>query len=424
MSVAIPSQIQYSPSLPVLPAETINTSVVISPSNGNSFQPNSNNQMIFDLGSSGFLDPATLTFRCKITVTNATTIQTLFGGGYGILNRCETFFGSQNVETVNNYNIVYNDFVNLQYNFAQKGNLAISYGFLDGTTIPDFQNTNGRDIPAAGDTIYIAIPLVCMLSSCEKLYPLFSSSAVRIQLTLEQIANCFSGTTVTGYTVTNAEIGYDMIRFGAGVENLVRAMGEKIYIKSQSMSFTGSSLSNGTSGTVNLIFNQRLSSLKGLLAHFASLDNTKAISKSFDSVDITQNNGQVQFFVNSIPYPSRQIDLASNKSVAMSELRQFIAGVHNVQSSNMSITPREWLTTIATTTTYDNVGKFFVATNTEKIQDGKNALLSGISTSNSPISLSLQLGTATTAAVNVLLLCLYDVLIEIDTVMKSATVKQ
>ena len=424
MSVAIPQQIQYSPSLPVLPAETVNTSVIISPSNGNSFKPSGNSSIIFDLGTSGYLDPATLTFRAKIVVNNATTAQTMFGGGFSVIQRLETLFGSQVVETINNYNVVYNDFVALQYNLAQKANLGISYGFLNDTTDPTLVNVNGRLIPAADTTVYIAIPLVCLLSSAEKLIPLGMMSNVRIQLTLDSIANIFSGSTVTDYTLTNVELSYDMIRFGAGVDALVRSMGEKIYIKSQSMSFTGSSLTSGTSGNVSLIYNQRLSSIKGLLAHFNGLDSAKCVNKAFDSVDITTNNGSVQFFVNSVPYPTRAIDLLNNKAVAMSELRNFISGFHTVQGSNQSISAKEWAYTQASTVTTTSPAKFFIGTNTEKIQDGSNALLSGISTSNSPISLVLSLGTQTGQAMNVLLLCLYDVLIEVDTVMKSATIKQ
>ena len=146
MSLAIPAQIQYSPSLPVLPPETVNTAVVISPSNGSSFNPTGNNQMIFDLTSNGFIDPSTLVFRCKIAVTNATTAQTMRGGGYSIISRLETLFGSQTVESISNYNILYNDWLNLQYNFAQKANLAISHGILDSSTLPTFGNTNNRTI--------------------------------------------------------------------------------------------------------------------------------------------------------------------------------------------------------------------------------------------------------------------------------------
>ena len=68
--------------------------------------------------------------------------------------------------------------------------------------------------------------------------------------------------------------------------------------------------------------------------------------------------------------------------------------------------------------------KFFFAVNTEKIQDASNVLLSGISTQNSPISLNMQLNEATTTGYNIILMCMYDVLIEIDTIMKQASVKQ
>ena len=422
--LAIPSQIQYAPSLPVLPPETVNTSVVISPSNGSSFTPTGNSQIIFDLNSANFIDPATLVFSCKIAVTNATTAQTMRGGGYSIISRLETLLGSQNCESISNYNVLYNDWVNLQYNFAQKASLANSHGILDNSTLPTFGNTNNRSIPIAGDTFSISIPLMCLISQCEKLFPAFSAPAVRIQLTLDTIANIFSGSTITQYTVTNPQISYDMISFGKGVENLVRAMGDKIYVKSQSFTMTGSSLSTASSGNISLIYNQRLSSIKGLLAHFAGTDSALAVNKSFDSTDITNANGLLQFMVSGIPYPARACDTLNLKSSAMSELRQFVAGYHDIQGSNMSILPVEWNYLGSSTTTATNPGKWFFAVNTEKIQGESKSLLSGISTQNSPISLNLQLNTATSSGFTVLLMCMYDVLIEIDTVMKQATVKQ
>jgi len=427
MSFAIPQAIQLDATLPVLP-ECTNTSVIISPSNGNSFGPVSNNQLIFDLGSSGFLDPDTLTFRAKIAITNATTAQSLYGGGVGIINRVEVYLGSTVVETLNSYNLLYSDMVNLSYNYAQKGNLATTHGYLDLTTTPDAQNINAWDIPSAGNTLFIAIPLSCILSQCQKMIPLFLMPQVRVVMTLETLANAFTGnpTTVTGYTVTNAEIAYDMVKFSNNVEQLVKAMGGesgKLYLKSQSMTFTGSSLSSGTSGSVQLIYNQRISSLKGVLAHLTSLDVAKATNRAFDSVEITQG-GTYQFFINSIPYPSRQFDTTNNKSAVMAELRAFIASNHNVQASNMSITPKEFSQTITSTTTSDVVGKFFVGVNLEKIQgDSGKSLLSGISTSNSPISLQMSIPTALPNACNVYLLAVFDALIEIDVNMKNASVK-
>lgn len=423
MSIAIPTQIQYSPSLPVLPPETTNTAVVISPSNGSTFGPTGNSQVIFDLTSNGFIDPSTLVFRCKITVTNSTQASTMRGGGFSIISRLETLFGSQTVESISNYNVLYNDWLNLQYNFAQKANLAISHGILDSSTTPTFANTNNRLIPQAGETLYIAIPLMCLISNCQKLFPSFSAPAVRIQLTLDTSANIFSHATCA-YTITNPELSYDMIKFGSGVENLVRAMGEKIYIKSQSFTMTGASLSTGSSSNISLIFNQRLSSIKGLLAHMSGTDITKCVNGAFDSVDITNSKGLLQYNIAGINYPARSIDTTNNRNVAMSELRQFVAGYHDIQASNMSILPLEWAYGGGSTTTATSPGKFFFGVNTEKINDANNALLSGISTQNSPISLNLQLNEATTIGFNVILMCMFDVLIEIDTVMKQASVKQ
>jgi hypothetical protein len=424
MSVAIPTQLQFSPSLPVLPSETVNTSVVISPSNGNSFNPSSNS-IIFDLPTSGYLDPSTLTLRFKLVVENATSSVSMLGGAYSVINRLQVYFGSQTVENISNWNMLYTDLVNLSYNAAQKANLAITHGFLDlGATDPDLVNVNNRLISASGSTIYVAIPLVCLLSSAEKLLPLGMMSAVRVELTLAQISEIFSGTTVTNYTVSNVEASMDVIKFGSGVDALVRSMGEKIFIKSQSMSVIGSTLTSGSSGNLSLIFNQRVSSLKGVALHISGNDSTKCLNKIFDSVDVTTDKGSYQFQVNGINYPPKPLSTQDNKASCMAELRNFVSGFHSIQGSNMSIVPKEYFYTQASTTSLTAPGKFIIGVSTEKIQDARNALLTGISTSNSPITCILQLSQATTQACTLYLIALYDVLIECDLVMKSATVKQ
>jgi hypothetical protein len=67
----------------------------------------------------------------------------------------------------------------------------------------------------------------------------------------------------------------------------------------------------------------------------------------------------------------------------------------------------------ATPTTITNPGKFYFGVNTEKLTTN-GVLLSGISTQSAPISLRLQLGTATTYGYNVSVFALYDALIGVS----------
>ena len=72
---ALPNQVNYSEPLLMLPENTSNFLVAAQPTNGSSFGPGSIAQV--DLTTNrGFLDPASLYIRYKITTTSASTTQT------------------------------------------------------------------------------------------------------------------------------------------------------------------------------------------------------------------------------------------------------------------------------------------------------------------------------------------------------------
>ena len=83
----------------------------------------------------------------------------------------------------------------------------------------------------------------------------------------------------------------------------------------------------------------------------------------------------------------------------------------------------QFLSSGTDTTTMKAPSRFIFGVNTERLPQS-NALLTGISTQNSAISLRINNSTATTKSYSVQLIAMYDALIEIDTVMRSATVKQ
>ena len=76
-----------------------------------------------------------------------------------------------------------------------------------------------------------------------------------------------------------------------------------------------------------------------------------------------------------------------------------------------------------TDTTAKAPARFIFGVNTKRLPQS-NASLTGISTQNSAISLRINSSTATPQSYSVQLIAMYDALIEIDTVMRSATVKQ
>jgi hypothetical protein len=425
MSV-LPRELQYVPTLPSLGDNVVNTSVVISPTNGATFGESSIIQ--FDLPQRAFLDPNTLYLRYKVNVTAATTAAEMKGTpAYTPFVNLQTIFGSSVVENIQNYGQVQNMLVNLTHNAAQKAGLAFAYGYQDYAVTTAVTllgaNLNGRSAAASATTYSVAAPLKCVLSEAERLIPLCLMSGVRIQLTLDTIANMFTTTSVpTVFTLSNVELCYDAIDFGIGVENMVRSMGEKIYVKSASYAVSNNTLATATTGTIDLLYNTRLSSVKSLFANFGGTSSA-SLNKVYDSYDITSGNGDYSFSIGGLQYPARPISTVNNKAGAYMELKQAIGGIHSSQTNNFGISSGEFSYIGNDTTTYRIPAKFIFGQNLEKLSTN-GALLTGISTQSAPIGLRINTGTATAQQHNISVIALYDCLVEIDTISKNATTKQ
>jgi hypothetical protein len=454
MSVVLPKELAYSPSLPSLP-ECSSKEVVLSAVNGNSFV--AGNLVQWDFPQQGFLDPASLYIRYRVSVpavaTNAYYLKKI--PVYTLLQKLEVLFGSQVVETINDYNVWTNLWSDLQMDVAQRYGSATSLGMTGDivtyTTTTLAQASDGAILTPANVTaqnISLSAPLPCILSGAEKLIPLGMMPQVRLQITLESIANAFSLTGTNNQapasvTFSNMELCYTSVDFGGDVQEMVKSMGDKIYIKSQSVSAMGNNVSVASVGTLDLIYNQRLASVKSLFATFCPITAAANVAANgkFDSVDITSSNGSLVFNIAGVNYPQREVSTLYNRASVMTELRKACGALHadgffpcigrNEFNALDSAPPASEVMTFTsnggaigtTATSITNPAKFYFGVNTEKLTTN-GVLLSGISTQSAPISLRIQLGTATTYGYNVSVFALYDALIEVSPLMRDASVKQ
>lgn len=429
MSV-LPKEIAYSATKPAsLPKGTSCISAVVAPSNGSQFFENG--QIIFDLPSRGYLVPESLYLRYRATTTTVATAGVSFRGTpvYQPFQRLETIIGSQTCESITNYNQLSNMLVNCRMNVAQKVGYSQALGIGTATSAFTFDNCNGRLLPDSATTnVSMSAPLGCLMSNCDHLYPLKFSPSVRIQLTLDSIANIFTATTLpitTAFFLQNVELCFDMIEFSADVDSAVASMVDergKIMIKSQSYLSTGQTAPAGAVGSLEYIYNLRLASIKSLFLH-PSGTHANSLNKFIDALDITNSNGAYQFFVASLPYPPRPLSTALSKSAIQSELSNAFGPVHDLLTTNFAINPTEFNYINTSTTTIAIPGKFYVGVNTERLSSN-SVMLSGISSQNSPISLRIDLGTATTNAQTLQVIALFDAIIEIDVANKQVAVLQ
>lgn len=418
-SVVLPQSVNYT-SLPTLPDGVSTKSVVLAPVNGSTF---SENQLIqFDFNNTGFIKPDSIMLRYKYSYTTAVNAEMKGTPVFTPFNRLQTTIGSSVVENISNFNQVANMLTNLQLNTSQKYGLQSTYGFQSDTDVPTNEQYDGRKL-VENETGSFSAPLPCLLSNCEKLIPAGMMPQIRLELTTESIANQFTTTVVpTAMTLSNVELVYEMVEFPESVEDMIRQQAvPKIFIKSQSFANTANTLANATSGQVSMVFNQRLASIKSAFLLFTGT-SSNSLNKTMDSYDPTSGSGDFSLTIAGTQYPQTPLSAVRNKAGILQMLRQATGSIYD-KNNNFSINAKEFNLSGNTATTYDKPAKFIVGIPLEKMSNS-SALLSGISSQNSAISLNINTTTQTAQAHNVHLVLNYDLLLEIDPISREAYVKQ
>lgn len=421
----LPREIDYLGSKPSsLPNGTSTISSVSVPSNGSSFTAGDIIQI--DLPSRGYLNPSSMYIRYKVVSTGHSACSIVATPVYTFFTKLETLIGSQVVESINNYGQLCNMVVNCKMTPAQKVGVANAFGYAEASPSVALSNVNvnGCLLGATPATNYFSGPLNCILSNADKLVPLKFMPAVRVQLTLDTIANIYQGTTEpTSYAVSNVELCYDLTDFPADVDGAVASMTDangKLFIKSQSYISSGQTLASASIGNYEFIYNFRLASIKSL---FLLPAGTASNNRLYDSFDATTGNGSYQFFIASMPYPQRPLSTLQNKAGILMELGGAFGPAHDLITSQFGITPVNWSYATNGATSVIAPAQFFVGTNTERLSTNA-VMLSGVSSQNSPISVRLDLGTATASALTLQLIAMYDAVFEIDVANKQVAILQ
>lgn len=448
--VVLPKQIDYrNPAS--LPEGTQSLSIVSSPVNGSVFTPSTIIQ--FDLVNRGFLVPESMYIRYKISYTVAVGSATAnFVKGtpvYSPFQRLDTIVGSSVIESISGYNQLSNFLVNTKLNYAQKVGLAASFGysgsgvqyadtFLSTPGNLDFAANAPNGFQIATTTAattgtasqFLAAPLGCILSNSDRLLPVKYMPSIRIQLSLDSLANVVSNTTnITNFSISNCELVYDCIDFPAMVDQAIMARsGGMVTIKSQSYLSSGVTLPASSVGQLSFLFNQRLASIKSVFTLLSGTASGTCVNTFYDSIDATSGNGEYSWTIAGQNYPQRPLSTVLNKAGILMELSAAFGPISDILSTSFSINPREFnynSTNVATlATSCQQPGKFWLGTNCERLSTS-DALLTGVSSQGSPISFNITLNTAMAANAQIVqLICLYDALLQIDLNARTLVVMQ
>ena len=425
MSV-LPKEINYSQKLASLPSGTQLQEIVGLPTSGSTF---SDGAVIYiDLVQRGYLVPGSMYIRFKANYTTTANAGTVKGTpAYSHFQRIDSLIGSTVVESIQQANLWGNFVCTTKLNFSQREGLAYALGY-NSMAAGDYAPGAGFITQAAAGTqaAYFSAPFPCIFSAADHLVPLGMMPGCRVQITLDSLASIVTNTAqITAFNITNVELVYDVVDFGGEVDAAVHQMVDaegNFYIKSQSVSIASQTVPTGTAGFTSLVYGQRLTSVKSLALSLsgtgANSPNTWAASK-----DITSGNGDYQFLISGIAKPQRAISTVINKAGVLTELSKFWNSPHDAFGANMAMSYTSFSINQNAADSTNIPATFFVGTNCEKLPTN-SALLTGISTMNSPILVNLNIGTATAENTTVYLLALYDALIKINPASRQAFVLQ
>lgn len=432
MEVALPNALNYGGQSQV-PNDTQSIQYVVRPSNGSSFTAGS--QIQLELPCQNFLVGSTMSIRYKLTPTGNTTNGAYLRGTpvYAPIQRLQTLFNGQVKEDINEYGMIMTYLINSQYDSAMKNGL-VSYGYS--TVAASETVIQDGTLIALGGSISLSAPLPCCLSMVDgdKFVPMDAFSSVRFNITLDSVANIFSASLTneaatngtgsaievpTGYTITNFELVFSVCTFNQEIKDMLLGQGETLILKTQSFNNIARSLSGGASGSNDLAFEHRLRSIKSLHALFANNHAAYNPNGKFESRDLTTSNGGIQFMVGGVAYPQLGLDTLNNKSYVLIENKKTWNALGTTEF-NPSISSTEFSRVDTTPSTLVAPAKFYVSTPTERVLSS-NYLMSGVNTQNTPVSLRLNIGTATNAnsLYNIYCVAIYDMLIELDTATRQ-----
>lgn len=413
MSV-LPSSVNYGEQISALPEGTQALTQVLSAVNGSTFAPNSIIQ--FDFLNRGFIDPESIYLSFSYTLTSAVSAEMVGTPFYTPFLRSEVLVGSVVIESINDYGVVCNILSNTTMSVAQKYGMQSSWGYNNDTAVPTLETMDGR-LMTLNETGSFSGPLPNILTSADKLIPAFAMPQIRLQLTLNSLANMFTTTVVpTNFVLSNVELCYKMLDIPSAQAYTMSL--DKFYIKSNGFVNSSVTLASGTNGSSSLVYNQRLASVKSAIISFGGTD-ANSLNKSFDSyAPSTSSTYQIQ--IAGQYYPQRPLSLVANKSRVLMELKNAIGSIYSA-SNALSINGVEFNRVVNTATTYSAPAKHYIGISLESLHSG---LLTGTSTQNSPISLLFSTASATAQALNAMLILNYDALIEISPQEKQVSVKQ
>ena len=427
IKVVPPQEVSFASPVP-LPASTRLASLVSVPLQGQTF--GSGAQITFPLIQSGYLVPNSVYLCAQISFTHTTGNDSYLLGipSYSFIQRVDCQMNSQVIESITGYGALSTMLLNSKCSIADKVALSVPLGLNSDLATPSFVNMDGYKVAAATatgtQTLQVAAPFGCAFTCAERFLPLSGMDA-RITLTVDDIANFSynSGTMPSNLSITNVYLMYDVVQFDAQTDATIMsqcdAQGD-IFIKSQSYQVSSTPLTAGSPLNIEIPYAASLTSIKSLMSLFYANSG----NKWFASYDATGANGQLSYTISGKPYPETAINTTTRKPQAVLEYLASVWGTKDPLVATKSSLGQSVFTAVDANPADDskiNASKAYFGVNVERLSRADGALLTGVSSQNSNITMRLINNNAggLASALNSALIVNYDLLFKINVATKQ-----
>jgi hypothetical protein len=438
--IVLPSSVDFSRKLPALPDGVSSQLLSLQATNGTGpFTPGSVIQ--FDLPSARdlYLDGKTMFIRFKITYTSGATAGVVRRKPvYTAFQKLDEFIGSTPINSVYNYHTAANLWVDTNMSVADIYGQQTAFGIgpIPSGGTPTLDQFDSVTLTVSADnSIFLAAPVVCSaVQSADHLWPTGLMPPIRMQFTVASIADqAVLAANITGISISHPELCIQSIQM-PGVDAIISQSAPSLYVKCSGWANATTSLASGTSGYNSLIFNHRYESINNLFLVNSSSDATKGLNGPLESFDLTSSNGTYQFMIGQQLFPVQPINTSTSSSgrgSVLQYLRECVGSITD-QRNSMSINAVEFArlasSLSAAASTAVEPGKFYVGCPLSKLSSSNPyqsvSLLSGVSAASAPISVLVNIGTATGSGINSQLIAQYDLLVELDPMSKNIRLVQ
>ena len=275
-----------------------------------------------------FLDPSQTYLKYTIINNDPTGSEsaTLDRSGACVINSINIYHGSNLLESIQTYNVLYNYLLDTQQNFADNygSSSAFGCGYIDnvagslriGAVLGDASTATNKS------RLTVAMPLISALLGLgsDKYLPLFAlGDDIRIEILLEQTIQAFNWATNTApsYQVTNVELELAMIELsdeGMSMVNSVTNFSNPVFLHGNSWRHFTASLAAGSSGNQSFILPARHASLKSVVILPRPTPSQIATAYSL-ACRVNPNIATYYFRVGGALIPQKPVTLYNNSNV-------------------------------------------------------------------------------------------------------------